>query len=211
MTKPNSLVNPVHLEDFHGRQFERLVFAYLLRIDRWRTLEWYGQQGSDSGRDIWGLRDDDSPSGQSVCIQCANHRRLSLAKIKQDIARAIAAPHGVPSRFIVVAGRPLSAQLRDQSKRAAKEAGIMEYEAWSSEEFEERLRAHAESFLKRFIDGAPFPDSPQDLRIFVSALSPTDDNEILSLIAREFPGPPDFVNTKHPPLESTCARTSGDT
>jgi hypothetical protein len=28
MREPNSLVNPIHFEDFGGRQFERLVFAY---------------------------------------------------------------------------------------------------------------------------------------------------------------------------------------
>jgi hypothetical protein len=164
MSKPNSLINSIHFEDFDGRQFERLVFAYLLRTDRWRTIEWYGQQGSDSGRDVWGVRDDDrSSSGQSVCIQCANRRRLSLTKIKLDIARVVAAAHGAPDKFLVIAGGPVSAQLRDQSKRAAKEAGIMEYEAWSGEEFEERLRANSESLLKRFIDGVAFPDSPQDL------------------------------------------------
>jgi hypothetical protein len=38
MSKPNSLVNSIHFENFDGRQFERLVFAYLLRTDRWRTI-----------------------------------------------------------------------------------------------------------------------------------------------------------------------------
>jgi len=38
------LVNPIHFEDFGGRQFERLVFTYVLRTDRWRTIEWYGQR-----------------------------------------------------------------------------------------------------------------------------------------------------------------------
>jgi hypothetical protein len=30
MTKPNSLVNPIHFEDFHGRQFERLLHRELI-------------------------------------------------------------------------------------------------------------------------------------------------------------------------------------
>ena len=42
-------VNPVHFEDFSGEQFERLVFAYHLRTESWRELEWYGQVGSDLG------------------------------------------------------------------------------------------------------------------------------------------------------------------
>ena len=32
----------------------RLVYAYLIRAERRLSLEWYGQVGSDLGRDIWG-------------------------------------------------------------------------------------------------------------------------------------------------------------
>ncbi len=34
---------------------ECLVFAYLARTEKWKSLEWYGQAGSDLGRDIWGV------------------------------------------------------------------------------------------------------------------------------------------------------------
>lgn len=54
MTMPNSLIQRVQFEDFDGHQFERLLFAFLLRTDNWRVLEWYGQAGNDSGRDIGG-------------------------------------------------------------------------------------------------------------------------------------------------------------
>ena len=53
MTKPSKYVQPIHFEDFDGSQFERLVFAYHARAEKWKSLEWYGQTGSDLGRDIW--------------------------------------------------------------------------------------------------------------------------------------------------------------
>ena len=46
MSKPAQYVQSVHFEDFDGRQFERLVFAYLARTEKWLSLEWYGQTGS---------------------------------------------------------------------------------------------------------------------------------------------------------------------
>ncbi len=57
-------VAPVHFEDYDGADFERLVFAYLLRAYTWKSIDWYGQVGSDLGRDILGEWDD----GQIVCV-----------------------------------------------------------------------------------------------------------------------------------------------
>ena len=50
MGLPAKYVQPIHFEDFDGLQFERLVFAYHARADKWRSIEWYGQSGSDLGR-----------------------------------------------------------------------------------------------------------------------------------------------------------------
>ncbi len=36
---PNSTVRPVHFEDFGGVEFERLVFAYHVRVG-WSDLTW---------------------------------------------------------------------------------------------------------------------------------------------------------------------------
>ena len=57
MKTRSASVNPLHFDDFDGRDFERLVLAYMLRSDSWHTIEWYSQQGSASGRDIWRVRD----------------------------------------------------------------------------------------------------------------------------------------------------------
>src|SRR5216684_2534040 len=190
MKTPSASVNPLHFEDFDGRNFERLVFAFMLRSNTWRTIEWYGQQGSDHGRDIWGVRDDDRwPAGQKVCIQCANYRKLPLNKVKEDVKRVVAGRQGVPDKFIVVAGGPLSAHFRDNFKQVVHQAGIQEYEVWSGEEFEERLRSNSESLLKRFAEGETFPDSPQEIKALVGSLSPANDSEILALMAGLFDRP----------------------
>ena len=73
MPNPASFVQPIHFEDFDGVQFERLVFAYHWRSDDWHSLEWYGQAGSDLGRDIWGVREM-TQQRESVCIQCVNRK-----------------------------------------------------------------------------------------------------------------------------------------
>lgn len=43
---PNRTVRSVHFKDFSGAEFERLVFAYHVRVG-WSDLAWYGQTGSD--------------------------------------------------------------------------------------------------------------------------------------------------------------------
>ncbi len=187
---PNSTVHAIHLEDFDGHQFERLVFAYLLRTDSWLSLEWYGQTGSDSGRDIWGVRERDGFSeGQKVCIQCTNQKSLTYKKVREDIEKILNGPNGKPDAFIVVVGGKVSATLRDKTKKLCEQKQVFTSEIWSGSEFEERLRAKAESLLKRFIAGEVFPDTPADLRNFAQATSPQSDDEILALMAGLFDRP----------------------
>jgi hypothetical protein len=66
MPKPASYVQPIHFDDFGGFQFERLVFAYHWRTGDWRSFEWYGQAGSDLGRDIWGARENETQQQETV-------------------------------------------------------------------------------------------------------------------------------------------------
>jgi hypothetical protein len=42
MSVLSKYLRPVHFEDFDGLQFERLVFAYHARAEKWHSLEWYG-------------------------------------------------------------------------------------------------------------------------------------------------------------------------
>ncbi len=56
--KPEVVVIPIHFEDRSGTEFERLCFAYILRTGEWKSIDWYGQLGSDKGRDIWGISED---------------------------------------------------------------------------------------------------------------------------------------------------------
>jgi len=183
-------VQPIHFEDFGGHQFERLVFAYLLRTDNWLSLEWYGQSGSDSGRDIWGIRERDGyPQGQKVCVQCANQKSLTYKKVQEDLGKILNGPNGKPDAFIVVAGGSVSAALRDKTKKLCEQKKIYTNEIWAGPEFEERLRAKTESLLKRFINGDEFPDAPAELRMFAEAVTPQSDEEILALMAGLFDRP----------------------
>ncbi|MHB8521526.1 MAG: hypothetical protein ACYDH9_12315 [Limisphaerales bacterium] len=192
MTKhqPNSTVRRIHFEDFSGTDFERLVFAYMLRTNDWFSLDWYGQTGSDSGRDIWGIREDDKyPKGQRVCALCANWQKLTKKKAETDLAKLKSCPDGRPDKCIVIGGGVVSAELRDAIKAEASKAAINVCEVWSGPEFEERLRCKAESLLKRFVGGEAFPDSPKELRLFVGSVQVENDDERLALMSSLFDRP----------------------
>ena len=153
MPNPSTYVHPIHFEDFDGFQFERLVFAYHARAEPWQSLEWYGQVGSDLGRDLWGVRKD----GESVCIQCVNRKRLTCAKVEDDLGKVLSAVHGVPDRFRIVGRGSISADMRDKIKGQVHAAGVKACDLWSGLESEEFLRLHAEPLLKRFVGGRSFP------------------------------------------------------
>lgn len=115
-----------------------------LRSEKWRSLEWYGQIGSDLGRDIWGVREN----GESVCIQCVNLKNLKLSKAEKDIAKVLKADNGIPHTFRIVAISNLSAPLRDKIKNHVVTLGVKVSENWSGPECEEFLDDGAESLLR---------------------------------------------------------------
>lgn len=102
--------------------------------------------------------------GDSVGIQCVNRRQMTFAKAEKDIAKVLKAPNGVPYRFRIAAQCKISAALRDRIKKHVKSLGVQECDTWSGPEFEGFLRKDAESLPKRFVEGEPFPDAPEDLR-----------------------------------------------
>jgi hypothetical protein len=189
MPEPATTVQPIHFEDFDGSQFECLVFAYHWRSETWRSLEGYGQAGSDLGRDIWGVREDEAKRGESVCIQCVNRKQLTFAKAEKGIAKVLKAPNGVPNRFRIVGQSKVSASMRDRIKKHVKSLGVRECDIWSGAEFEEFLRHGAESLLKRFVAGEAFPDASEDLKKLVESAQPLNDNDVLALYARVFDRP----------------------
>ena len=67
-----STVHPFHFKDLSGHDFERMVFATLLRMRPWRRLNWHGQTGGDEGRDIIGVCEDELGNETTVVIACAN-------------------------------------------------------------------------------------------------------------------------------------------
>ena len=189
MPSPAKYVQPIHFEDFDGSQFERLVFAYHARTEQWKSLEWYGQAGSDLGRDIWGVRKNETNDDESVCIQCVNRKNLTFAKAERDISRVLKAANGTPHHFRIVARSNISAEMRDRIKKHVKTLSVLECDTWSGAEFEEFLRNGAESLLKRFFEGETFPDAAAELLAFAQADEPMNDNDALALMAKLFDRP----------------------
>jgi len=185
---PMSVVKPIHFEDFGGVDFERLVFAYLLRAG-WTDVAWHGQTGSDLGRDIIGTEPfDDAPSRRTV-VQCVNRSSLTAAKVTRDMTAAAKASSGVPDAMRFICRANISSDRRDQVRAAAKGLGVKHADAWSGVEFEEHLRHDAEFLLKRFSDGVVFPDSAEDLRRFVDDFPEMTDDDALQLMTAVFDRP----------------------
>ncbi len=181
-------VRPIHFEDFSGSEFERLVFAYHLR-DGWSDLAWYGQTGSDQGRDIIGLQlFDDRPHRRTV-IQCVNRESLTQAKAERDMANAAKAPTGTFDAFKFVCRCAVSAERRDAISTAAKGLGIGHVEIWSGPEFEEQVRLRAEFLVHRLVNGVEFPDAEAELRRFVDDFPDIDDAEAISMMRVVFDRP----------------------
>jgi hypothetical protein len=189
MPSPAKYVQPIHFEDFDGSQFERLVFAYHARTELWKSLEWYGQAGSDLGRDIWGVRKNETNDDESVCIQCVNRKNLTFAKAEKDISKVLKAVNGTPHHFRIIARSNISAEMRDRIKKHVRSLGVEECDTWSGPEFEEFLRKDAESLLKRFVGGEPFPDAPGDLKKLAESARPLNDDEMLAAFAKVFDRP----------------------
>jgi hypothetical protein len=182
--QPEATVLPIHFEDRSGSEFERLCFAYLLRAFEWKTIDWYGQLGGDSGRDIWAVR----KTGEAECFQCANHRALKFKKAEEDLAKLVAGPNGLPTRFTLITGGKVTAEMKQKVAAHALAVGIREAEVWSGPEFEERLRRDEPLLLRRFVEGVPFPETVDALRV-MSLHGEVGDDEILALMAECFDRP----------------------
>lgn len=181
-------VQPIHFEDRSGQEFERLAFAYLLRIEEWDTIDWYGQLGSDRGRDIWGVLSNRGWNS-AVCYQCANHQKIAFNKAKEDIDKICAGPNEIPSKFVLISGGKVSANMKTRIANYAKKKGIYSTEVWSGSEFEERLRKDTPSLIKRFCDGVVFPEKVTDLSTFILEAKEFDDEKLLNAYASCFDRP----------------------
>jgi hypothetical protein len=176
-------VQPIDFSKLSGRDFERLVFALLVRRWAWRQIDWIGQQGADGGQDIAGVRFEDLGE-KRVVVLCANWRRLTKAKVKSDLNKA-SSTTPPPDSFIVVSGGPVTATLRQGIAKLVQKPVLV----WSGPELEELLRFHAGSVLRRFFDGVPLPDEALDIRSFATEYPNADDLEKLNLLSGVFDRP----------------------
>jgi hypothetical protein len=182
-------VHPIDFSDLSGREFERLVFATLLRMHAWHTLDWYGQSGADKGRDIVGTRDDEYGAKISVVVACANWKGFTSTKGTSDMSKLVKGLSEPPHEVVVVTGKSVSGATKEKCARHATSLGIRVAQVWSGSEFEEHLRFHAASVLQRFFEGNELPDEAGDLRTFVQQLEPSTEREAGELVARLFKRP----------------------
>ena len=159
-------VHPIDFSALSGHEFERLVFATLLRMRAWRSLNWHGQVGADGGRDIIGVCDDDYGQHSTVIVACANWKAFTLGKAKSDIDKLIQTLNAPPKEVIVVAGGSVSADTKDKIDEHARAKNIYASQTWSGAEFEEYLRFYATSVLERFFHGNELPDEENSLKDF---------------------------------------------
>jgi HJR/Mrr/RecB family endonuclease len=180
-----NLTGIVHFEDFAGQQFERLCFAYLLRRHADRRVNWYGQLGADRGRDVVCTK----PRAKALIVQCANFRRLTLAKARTDLAKLAKALESRGAQFLLITGGAVSGALKDKIIASAIEAGFSSADVISGVEFEESLRVHAPELLRRFVDGVPFPELAAELAAFTQSAEESSDDEIIHVLALQFDRP----------------------
>jgi hypothetical protein len=190
-------VHSVDFSDLSGREFERLVFATLLRMYSWHTIDWYGQSGSDNGRDIIGTRDDECGRKVSVVVACANWKSFTSAKGISDIDKLVKGLSKPPYEVIIVTGQSVSSAIKEKCLKHAAALNISVAQVWSGSELEEHLRFHAASVLQRFFQGEELPDEPIDLRTFVQQLDPLTEREAGELVARLFDRPAFSTPIRH--------------
>ncbi|MCK4665025.1 MAG: hypothetical protein KAT68_19310, partial [Bacteroidales bacterium] len=178
------ITQPIHFEDRTGIEFERLCFAYVSKTNSWKTIDWFGQSGSDGGRDIWGT----DRNGKTYCYQCANYRQLDFSKAQKDIDK-LDKNKTIPNYFILICGGRVSANMKKKIKDYSKSKGIKSIETWTGVEFEEKLRKETPELIKRFSHGEEFPDSPKDLTVFSEGFELLDDKNIIKLISECFDRP----------------------
>lgn len=208
-----STTHPIHLKDLSGHDFERLVFATLLRMRAWHSLNWHGQTGGDEGRDIIGVCDDDFGRKVVVVVACANWQAFTLGKAKKDIDRLTSTQASLPHEVIVVAGSDVSAETKKKCKAHATSKKISTTQVWSGVDFEEHLRFHAPSVLNRFFNGDALPDEELALTDFVLKLDPATEIEAGELLARLFRRPafatPIYAESSLPAFRQAIADTIG--
>ncbi len=182
-------VHPIHFKNLSGRDFERMVFATLLRMRAWRSLNWHGQTGGDKGRDIIGVCEDELGNEATVVVACANWQKFTLAKAQKDIDRLTSTQATPPQEVIVIAGGDVSAETKDKCKAHADSKQIKNCQVWSGPDFEEHLRFHAPSVLNRFFNNDTLPDDEAELRKFMLEVDPATEKEAGLLVARLFNRP----------------------
>ena len=142
-------------EVLSGNSFEHLVYAYLQQTANWKTIEWSGEAGRDSGKDIW-AEDENG----TYCFQCANYRQLTSQKAISDIDKLVLNGF-IPDHLVIICGGKVTDGLRQKTKSYAASKGIKITSIRSGAELEQEIRKQAPDILQRFFEGKTFPETRQ--------------------------------------------------
>jgi hypothetical protein len=148
-------------------------------------VDWYGQLGKDRGRDVV----CDHVDASVHIYQCANYRRLTERKARQDLETLAKGPRSKDARFHLITGGGVSSAIKDKVRALATSAGIQRCQTWSGPEFEERLRHDAPDLLLRFTKGVEFPELPAELAAFAADPSNLSDKTIVVALTIAFDRP----------------------
>lgn len=128
--------------------FEKLCAAVLANVG-YKNIQWYGEAGSDKGRDILAERIDSPVPGverrEKWMIQCKRYTQSTLSKKEVKDLMDAALEHEIDGLLIIVTSK-VSANLRDWLSAAQEKYPFRAF-IWEEIDFRRQVRAHAAELL----------------------------------------------------------------
>lgn len=129
--------------------FEKLCAAVLQKTG-FTNIKWYGEAGSDKGRDIIAERLDTPVPGiqrhEGWMVQCKRYTKSSLSKSELKELLDAALEHKIDSLLIIVTST-VSANLRDWLTTASETYPFKAY-IWEELDFRRQVNAHKLELLE---------------------------------------------------------------
>ena len=128
--------------------FEKVCAAVLASVG-FKNIRWYGEAGSDKGRDILAEKVDSPVPGverrEQWMIQCKRYTRSTLSKTEVKDLMDTALEHEIDSLLIIVTTK-VSANLRDWLSAAQQKYPFKAF-LWEEIEFRRQVRAQVTELL----------------------------------------------------------------
>ena len=133
------------------QEFEEFCYAILER-NEFKNLRWYGEGGSDKGRDILCSKTEAPLAGIETnvawLVQCKHYTKAKLTKAILQEWLAACREHK-PNRVLLIISTTLSANLKDWLKSVSSDYGFPIH-VWEEIELEHQYRKHGSRLRKLF-------------------------------------------------------------